>query len=72
MMSYCTLEDHVKPARNVLTTLAQHSLFVKLSKCEFHKDQLTFLGYQVSTEGFVMDPEKVVAVRDWEPPRTRK
>lgn len=45
-----TLEEHVALVRGVLTKLAEHSLFVKLSKCEFHRDELTFLGYRVSTK----------------------
>lgn len=45
---------------------------MKLSISEFHKDQLTFLGYRVSVEGVGMDPEKVVAVKDREAPRIRK
>lgn len=38
-----TLEEHVQLVRDVLTTLVKHPLFVKLSKCEFHKEQVTFL-----------------------------
>lgn len=45
-----SLEEHVALVRDVLTKFAEHSLFVKLSKCEFHHEELTFLGYRVSTK----------------------
>lgn len=66
------MEEHVNLVRDVLSTLAQPSLFVKLSKCEFHKHPLTFLGCCVSAEGMGMDPDTITAVKDWDTPRTWK
>lgn len=57
-----TLEDHIPLVRRVLLALEANSLFVKLSRCEFHKTELSFWGYRISGEGISMDPEKVVAV----------
>lgn len=46
-----TPDEHVKLVRSMLKTLARNSLYVKLSKCEFHQLELTFLGYRVSAGG---------------------
>ena len=39
-----------------------------MSKCEFGKHRVEFLGHFVSGEGIAMDPAKVQAIVDWEPP----
>ena len=33
-------------------------------------EQLLFLGYVVSSEGILVDEEKVKAIRDWPTPKT--
>lgn len=58
--------------RKFLIALSKNSLYVKLSKCEFHKHQLSFLGFQISREGVGMDPEKVSAVKHWAIPKTQR
>ena len=67
-----SLSDHVPHVRSILEVLRQHKLYAKVEKCEFHKDQMTFVGYLVSQEGIGMDPPKVSAVLDWPTPRTVK
>ncbi|XP_015271184.1 PREDICTED: RNA-directed DNA polymerase homolog, partial [Gekko japonicus] len=66
------LPSHIKLVRKVLKRLYEHHLFAKLSKCEFHKTCIDFLGYRISGGTVEMDPAKIQAVLDWEPPRTRK
>lgn len=46
--------------------------FVKVEKCDFHAQSVSFLGYIVSSEGVCMDPDKVKAVVDWPSPDSRK
>uniref|UniRef100_A0A2D4I0M5 ribonuclease H n=1 Tax=Micrurus lemniscatus lemniscatus TaxID=129467 RepID=A0A2D4I0M5_MICLE len=65
-----TMEEHVKLVRQVLEKLLAAKLYVKLSKCEFHKESLDYLGYRISNRGIEMDPGKVKAVLDWLPPKT--
>ena len=43
-----------------------------MEKCEFHKDEMTFVGYLVSTEGIGMDLAKVSAILDWPVPTSVK
>ena len=48
----------------ILEVLRQHRLYAKVEKCEFHKDQMTFVGYLVSKDGIGMDPAKVSPILD--------
>nr|XP_029149674.1 uncharacterized protein LOC112757183 [Arachis hypogaea] len=40
----------------------ERKLYAKLSKCEFWKEEVKFLGHMVSKGGIVVDPSKVEAV----------
>ena len=52
------LGEHVKHVRQVLNKLLKNRLYVKLEKCEFHKTEVQFLGYRVSSQGVQMDEGK--------------
>lgn len=67
-----TMEDQTHLVCQVLEKLLAATLFVKLSKCKFHKITIDYLGYQISTRGVEMDPCKVQAVLDWQASWTRK
>ena len=67
-----TYEEHVKHVKRVLQALKDHSLSVKIEKCEFHKTEVKFLGHIISREGIRMDPEKIEAVLDWPEPQSIK
>ncbi|XP_029150113.1 uncharacterized mitochondrial protein AtMg00860-like [Arachis hypogaea] len=54
--------------RIVLQILKERKLYAKLSKCEFWKEEVKFLGHVVSKAGIAIDPSKVEAVMEWERP----
>jgi len=62
--------EHVAHVEAVLQRLRQHKYFLKLSKCEFFKKEIQYLGHIVGTDGIKPDPKKVQAVADWESPKT--
>ena len=62
--------DHLRHVRAVLSTLQQHQLFVKRSKCTFGVESISYLGHIISAAGVAMDPAKVQAVADWPQPRS--
>ena len=43
-------------------------LQAKLRKCEFGKPKVKYFGHVVSSGELSMDPDKVLAVLEWEPP----
>jgi transposase InsO family protein len=62
--------EHVAVNRELLQRFREHGLFANAKKCEFHQDQMEFLGVEVSSKGFEMEQAKVDAVREWKPPKT--
>ena len=54
--------EHVGHVWSILEVLRQHKLYAKIEKCEFDKDEMTFVGYLVSKSGIGMDPAKVSAI----------
>ena len=44
-------------------------MYAKLSKCEFWLSKVKFLGHVVSSDGVSIEPSKIEAVMDWQPPK---
>ena len=65
-----TAKEHEEHLRIVLQILKDRKLYAKLSKCEFWKEEVKFLGHMVSKGGIAVDPSKVEAVMEWERPTT--
>lgn len=57
-----TQEDRIQHLHAVLTTLHQHSVHAKLSKCAFGTAQVEYLGNVLNKDGANMEEEKVAAV----------
>ena len=62
-------ENHDTHLRVVLETLRKEQLYVKLSKCKFWSNEVSFLGHIVSKERIRVDPKKIEIVVEWKPPR---
>ena len=60
-----SIEQHLRDLRIILEKLRQHRLYAKLSKCEFLKKEIRFLGHLISADGLKMDPDKVKAILEW-------
>jgi Reverse transcriptase (RNA-dependent DNA polymerase) len=60
-----TAEDHLRHVEMILARSRQHQLFAKLSKCEFNRASLPFLGHVVDKGGVEMQQSKVQALADW-------
>ncbi|GMI67523.1 hypothetical protein HRI_000421600 [Hibiscus trionum] len=65
-----TEEEHEGHLRIVLQALLENQLYAKLSKCEFWRREVVFLGHVVSAEGIRVDPQKIEAVMNWKPPKS--
>ena len=62
------VDEHKEHLRMVLQTLREKQLYAKFSKCEFWLDRIVFLGHVISADGVYVDPKKIEAVVNWEPP----
>ena len=56
--------DYVEAVRWVLDILRKNGLFANLKKCRFHKDEVRFLGYVVSSQGIRIEDERIEVVRN--------
>src|SRR6266516_3318931 len=58
-----TKEKHINHLRVVLQTLCKHKLYSKISKCEFMKTRVEYLGHIISGDRVSIDQCKVKAIR---------
>lgn len=65
-----SIDDHLQRLGTVLSRLQHEGLKVKLSKCEFFKKEVKYLGHVISADGVSTDPDKIAAVAGWPRPNT--
>jgi len=63
-----TEEEHERAVWRVLEILAEHKLFLRPEKYEFHWKQIEYLRLVILENKVVIDPVKVAGVRDWPTP----
>jgi len=67
-----TLPDHLHHLELVFESLLQQQFLLKMSKCSFAQNSISYLGLIVSCQGVGPDPEKIKAMVDWPTPTTVK
>ena len=65
IINFKNKEKHEEHLRMELQLLREHELYAKLSKCDFYKDKIHYLGHIISDEGIFVDPVKIAAIRNW-------
>jgi hypothetical protein len=55
-------EEHQQYVRLVLDAFAKVGLHLKPEKCEFHQQEVKYLGLIISMEGIKMDPNRIHAI----------
>ena len=71
MKSVCE-NDHMNDLQGTFNTLRSYNMKLNPSKCVFGVTAGKFLGFMVSQRGIEVNPEKVRAILELEPPRTVK
>ena len=72
IVSKGSISDHNILVDKVITRLDEEGFALKLSKCDFSLNQLSWLGYDIDVEGYRPKLSKIEAVLALEPPRTLK
>jgi transposase InsO family protein len=67
-----TLKEHIQHVTEVLECLRKADLRLKPEKCEWHKEEVEFLGFIVGRNGVKMSNTKIQVVKDWPKPTTVK
>ena len=65
-------QSHLKLLDTVFSKLAKAGLVLALSKCEFGKSSLEYLGYKIDSAGLVPMPRKVEALAKFPEPTKQK
>ena len=60
-----TLEEHAKHVCFVLQTLCDKKFYAKISKCEFFKKSITYLGHRITKRGVEIDPSRIDKITLW-------
>lgn len=58
-------EEHLEHLRIIFERLLKYKLAINVSKCEFGKSEIKFLGHQVTAAGLLPLPDKIKAIRDF-------
>lgn len=67
-----TITETLERLDRILQRLREYGLKIELRKCDFFKEEVSYLGHRVSAEGISTDPEKIKVVGDWPVPKTLK
>ncbi|CDI87194.1 hypothetical protein, conserved [Eimeria praecox] len=59
------LPTHVALLRKVLSIFLTNQFYPKFRKCQFARQELTYLGYTISAEGVKPATDKIEAIRVW-------
>ncbi|KAL6726387.1 hypothetical protein Aduo_008362 [Ancylostoma duodenale] len=64
-----TTERHYEVLRLVFEAMRRANLKLKAQKCEFFKQEISFLGHMINQEGVATDPGKVEKIREYPRPQ---
>jgi hypothetical protein len=63
-----SLEEHREHVRLILTKLQEAGLYLKLSKCEFEMQWISFIGFIITQEGVEIELDRVRTIAEWPEP----
>ena len=58
-------EQHADDLNKVLSVLSEHNLCLSINKCKFFKISLTFLGYEISTNGIRKPSDRIYVISEY-------
>lgn len=56
----------------IFKRFSDYNVTINLSKSQFFRSQVLFLGHIISKEGIRMDPDKIRTIQNFQPPKNRK
>lgn len=63
-------ESHQKLLHQILDRLSKYGVTLNIDKCEFRREKINFLGYEVSGEGIKPTQERIQAISNYPKPKT--
>lgn len=65
-------EQHYEHIKTVLERLRKFNVTVNLEKCQFFRQEASFLGHIITTKGIKMETEKVESIQQFKTPSSKK
>ena len=65
ILVYSRILEHAKHVPFVLQTLCDKKFYAKISKREFFKKSITYLGHLITEQGVEIDPSRIEKVKFW-------
>ena len=72
IMTNGILEHYIEQVNHIFDKIWENDLFLKLSKCVFHKHEISYLGVIIGNSKVCMDLVKVEGITKWLTPMTVK
>ena len=69
LVSSKSLEEHKLHLRALFERFQEHGILINLAKCVFGAQEVTFLGYKVSSEGSRPLNDRVTDLQAYSPPQ---
>lgn len=66
------IDNHRKHLDIVLYELDKNGLKLNIDKCQFYKQQVTYLGYQINQTGIQMDEDRIQTIKQFKRPNNLK
>ena len=63
-----TKEEHLHPLCVLFSSISEHHLKFKLTKCNFFNSKINYLAHHVSKEGMLPSKENLKAMAEFIPP----
>ena len=67
-----TLAEHFHNVEIAIDRLAFHGCKINISKCEFAKSKILFLGWYITRDYIIADPRRIEKVKDFKFPESKK
>jgi len=67
-----TMDDHIRHIRTVFEVLVNEGLKLRLSKCDFFKTKINYLGHVITDKGFRPEEEKISSILNYPEPQNVK
>jgi Reverse transcriptase (RNA-dependent DNA polymerase)/RNase H-like domain found in reverse transcriptase len=67
-----TIAEHFLNVEAAVDRLAFHNCKINISKCEFAKSKILFLGWYITRDYIIADPRRIEKVRDFKFPENKK
>ena len=66
-----TVEDHIRHVDEILTTLTEANITLKISKCRFFSDTVEYLGHLIKPGQLQIDDTNTKSLKEAKPPTTK-